>query len=333
MGGNAMSRGSAARRSARSAAVIAVLAALLEEGCAKLPKKPRSTATAPLTAAQIAELWVEPADIRARDLFHGPGGPALAPAAGSRFQFLKKDTKGYSWGWDVKDANGMEWSAKYGPEAHSEVVASRLVWAIGFHQPPTYFVERWEMQGGDGGPKPPSRFRPDLPGRRRAGEWSWRANPFVGTEPFRGLLVLMRILNNWDLLDRNTAIYDLDAPLEGARRWYVVIDLGASLGRTKIVPVSGTRNDIEDFEQQGFIKGVNDKGFVEFDDLGRFHRELFSELTPADVRWTCERLDRLDAKQWQDAFRAAGYKDEEAARFIRKIREKVAAGLALAPSR
>jgi hypothetical protein len=51
------------------------------------------------------------------------------------------------------------------------------------------------------------------------------------------------------------------------------------------------------------------------------------------VRWTCERLDRLGAKQWQDAFRAAGYKDDEAARFIRKIREKVAAGLALAPAR
>jgi len=329
-----MIRGSGAGRRARAAAALATIAVLLEEGCARLPKKPRSTAAAPLTPAQIAELWVEPESIAARDLFHGPGGAALAPPAGGRFQFLRKDTKGYSWGWDVKDASGTQWSAKYGPEAHSEVVASRLVWAIGFHQPPTYFVEKWELTGGDEpGPKPPSRFRPDLPGRRRAGEWSWRENPFVGTQPYRGLLVMMRILNNWDLLDRNTAIYDLDSPVEGAPRWYVVIDLGASLGRTKIVPVSGTRNDIEDFEQQGFIKGVNDKGFVEFDDLGRFHRELFGELTPADVRWTCERLERLTPKQWQDAFRAAGYKDDEAARFIRKIREKVAAGLALAPAR
>ena len=327
-------RGSITVGRMRAAAACAVLAVTLGAGCAKLPRKMRSTAAGPLTPAQLAELWTEPADIATRDLFHGPGGAALAPPAGGRFQFLKKDTKGYSWGWDVKDARGTEWSVKYGPEAHSEVVASRLVWAIGFHQPPNYFLEKWELVGGsEPGPKQPSRFRPDVPGRRKVGEWSWHENPFVGSQPYRGLLVMMRILNNWDLLDRNTAIFDLDAPLEGARRWYVVIDLGASLGRTKIVPVSGTRNDIEDFEQQGYIKGVNDKGFVEFDDLGRFHREMFSELTPADVRWTSERLDRLTPEQWNDAFRAAGYKDDEARRFIRKIREKVAAGLALAPAR
>ena len=307
--------------------------ALAAGGCAKLPRKMRSTAVAPLTPAQLSELWVEPEDIASRDLFYGPGGKALAPAPGSRFQFLKKDTKGFSWGWDVKDADGMEWAVKYGPEAHSEVVASRLVWAIGFHQPPTYFVERWELEDGpEPGAKPPSRFRPDLPGRKRVGEWSWHRNQFVDTQPYRGLLVLMRILNNWDLLDRNTAIYDLDAELEGARRWYVVIDTGASLGRTRIVPDSGTRNDIEDFEQQGFIKGVDSDGYVRFDDLGRFHRELFGKLTPADVKWTCERLDRLTPQQWSDAFRAAGYEDAVAARFIRKIREKVAAGLALSPA-
>ena len=327
-------RGSIAVRGTRAAAACAAIAAILGAGCAKLPRKMRSTAVGPLTPEQLAELWVEPADIATRDLLRGPGGAALAPAAGARFQFLKKDTKGYSWGWDVKDAGGTRWTVKYGPEAHSEVVASRLVWAIGFHQPPNYFVESWQLDGGpEPGVKPPSRFRPDLPGRRRVGEWSWHRNPFVGTQPYRGLLVMMRILNNWDLLERNTTIYDFDAPVEGARRWYVVIDLGASLGKTKIVPVSGTRNDIEDFEQQGFIKGVNADGFVEFDDLGRFHRELFGELTPADVRWTCERLDRLSAEQWKDAFRGAGYKDDEASRFIRKIREKVAAGLALAPAR
>jgi hypothetical protein len=321
-------------RARHAAAACAAAAVLLEEGCARLPHKMRSTATGPLTAAQAAELWVEPEDISVRDLFYGPGGPGLAPAPGARFQFLEKDTKGYSWGYDVKDAGGMEWSTKYGPEAHSEVVASRLAWAIGFHQPPMYHLDRWELVGGpDAGPGRPSRFRPKLPWQRRGGEWSWHANPFVGTAPYRGLLVLMRILNNWDLLDRNTAVFHLHPPVDGVPRWYVVIDLGASLGRTRIVPDSGTRNDVEDFEQQGFLKGVDGDGHVRFDDLGRWHRELFSELTPDDVRWTCQRLNRLTDRQWNDAFRAAGYDDATAARFIRRIREKVAAGLALAPAR
>lgn len=321
-------------RGRHAAAVCAAAAVLLGAGCSKLPRKVRSTADGPLPADRMAELWAEPADIASRDLIYGAGSAALAPAPGSAFRFVSKDTKGYSWGWDVKDAKGVEWSVKYGPEAHSEVAASRLLWAIGFHQPPVYFVEKWELRGGEEpGAKQPGRFRPKLPSQRRVGEWSWHENPFVGTPAYRGLLVMMRILNNWDLLDRNTAIYDLDAPAEGARRWYVVLDLGASLGRTKIVPVSGTRSDVDDFEQQGFIKGVDDEGHVRFDDLGRWHRELFSDLTPADVRWTCERLDRLTDQQWKDAFRGAGYPEDQAARFIRKIREKVAAGLALAPGR
>jgi hypothetical protein len=319
--------GSTHRRALAGAAL-----ALAAASCAKLPREMRSTAAAPLTAGELAQLWVEPADIASRDLFHGPGGAALAPAPGAVFDFLDKDTKGYSWGWDVKDSSGLEWSVKYGPEASSEVAASRLLWAIGFHQPPTYHLARWEMRGGgEEGVKPPARFRPKLPWQRRVGEWSWTRNQFVDTQPYRGLLVMMRIINNWDLLDRNTAIFDLDREEEGARRWYVALDLGASLGRTKIVPTSGSRSDVDDFERQGFVKGLDADGTVQFDDLGRFHRELFGDLSPADVRWTCERLDRLTDAQWSDAFRAAGYEDAVAARFIRKIRENVAAGLALAP--
>jgi hypothetical protein len=303
---------------------------LLCVGCTKMPRKVRSTAPGPLTAEQLAELWVEPADLAARDLFHGPGGPELMPKPGTAFRFKSKDTKGYSWGWEVVDGSGMEWSVKYGPEASAEVFASRVVWALGYHQPPTYHVTNWTLADGpEPGPKQPSRFRPLPPGWRRSGTWSWNQNPFVGTEAYRGLLVIMRVLNNWDLLDRNTATFDLPEAREGARRWYVVIDLGASLGRTRIVPVSGTRSDVEDFEQQGYIKGVDDKGKVRFDDLGRFHRELFGDLTVADVHWASRRLSRITPQQWDDAFRAAGYPQEQAQRFHKKIQQKIAQGLAL----
>jgi hypothetical protein len=40
-------------------------------------------------------------------------------------------------------------------------------------------------------------------------------------------------------------------------------------------------------------------------------------------------LARLSDQQWQDAFRAAGYTPEQAGRYVKKIKEKIAQGLAL----
>ena len=56
---------------------------------------------------------------------------------------------------------------------------------------------------------------------------------------------------------------------------------------------------------------------------------LFDNITPADVRWLCDRLNRLTDRQLQDAFRAGGYEREIADRFIKKLKQKAAEGLAL----
>jgi len=310
-------------------ALAVSVAALSATTCAH---SPRSTLDREPTAAELAELWMEPEDITKRDLFDGPGGPGLRPKPGTTFRFLSKDTKWYSWGWKVEDPGGMEWSAKYGPEAQSEVVVSRLLWAVGYRQPPTYYVEHWSLSGSDeDGPKTPCRFRPDTPGRKNLGPWRWARNPFVGTRPFGGLITLMRMVNNWDVMDRNNVIYEFKEPVEGARRWYVVKDVGASLGKTSalgFVEHQGSKNDVEGFEKQDFIKGVVG-GRVEFDDAGIQHRALYDDITVADVRWICERLNRLTPEQWKDAFRAARYPDDVADRFIRKLREKIAYGLSL----
>ena len=310
--------------------LVTTAVALTAVACASAP---RPTLPREPTAEEMAEFWVEPEDIRERDLFDGPGGPALRPKPGATYQFLSKDTKWYSWGWKVKDASGMEWNAKYGPEARSEVVVSRLLWAVGYHQPPTYYVEYWSLaDSNEDGPKTPCRFRPDTPGRKNLGPWPWRKNAFVGTRPYGGLITLMRMVNNWDLIDRNNVIYEFKEPVEGARRWYVVKDLGASLGKTSslgaLAPHQGSKNNVEDFEKQDFIKGV-DGDRVRFDDAGMRHRALYKNVTVADVRWISERLDRLTPEQWKDAFRAARYPDDVADRFIRKLREKVAYGLSL----
>ena len=47
------------------------------------------------------------------------------------------------------------------------------------------------------------------------------------------------------------------------------------------------------------------------------------------MRWAAERLSRISDRQLEDAFRAAEYEPELAQRFIRRLKQKIAEGLAL----
>ena len=306
---------------------LALVAATALAGCA-LPLAP-PPAKAP-TPDEMARFWVEPTDLAERDLFAGPWGLELAPDPAASYRFKGKKKQGlmgsFSPGYDVVGPGKIQWSAKQGPEAQAEVTASRLVWALGFHQPPVYFLEKWTLVGGTNpGEQTRARFRPDIADLDKVGEWGWQSNPFRATEAHRGLLVMMIMLNNSDLKSAQNVIYDLKAPREGAQRWYVVRDLGHSFGETG--KFRADRNDIVEFETEVFTKGVSN-GKVKFNWSG-FHKELVSHLTPADVHWTCERLGRLSDRQWADAFRAGGYAPELSERYIRRFKQKIAEGLAL----
>jgi hypothetical protein len=91
---------------------------------------------------------------------------------------------------------------------------------------------------------------------------------------------------------------------------------------------AGQPNDLEDFEQQGFIKAVTGDR-VEFDYNG-LYGPIVETVTPDDVVWTCRLLSRLSDEQWRAAFTAGGYPPDQAARFIAKLKSKIAEGLALA---
>jgi hypothetical protein len=104
-----------------------------------------------------------------------------------------------------------------------------------------------------------------------------------------------------------------------------VQDLGAALGKSKIA--LGSRNNLEDFEAEGFIEGVED-GRVKFDFHGR-HSRLRNDLTPEDVVWACRLLSNLSHRQLDTIFKTAGYSPHERRRFIAKIEEKVEQGLSL----
>jgi hypothetical protein len=312
-----------------------VIVSVAVAGCSRSLQTVEVTPDRP---ASIAELWRDPGDITKRDLFHGAGGAEHAPRQRT-FAFVAEDTSGYSPGFDVRDDRGVEWSVKTGPEAQSEVAASRILWAMGFHQPPTYYLEEWSLSGATSGPQQAGRFRPELKSQTVTGDWPWHANPFVGRREFGGLIVTNLIINSWDWKTSNNKIYDLGEPVDGVSRWFVVRDLGASFGKFTYPTIlrwfrlrgfgQGSRNDIDDFEQLGFIKSIDrERSRVEFDYRG-IYRDVISSVTPDDVRWACERLDKISDAQWRDAFRAAGYSPQHGARFVSKIEEKIAQGLRL----
>ena len=89
------------------------------------------------TETDVARLWQEPHDLGARNLYYGPGGHELMPDQATTFALIATDKTGYSPGYDVRGPDGMEWSVKIGPEAQPEVAVSRILWALGYHQPPT----------------------------------------------------------------------------------------------------------------------------------------------------------------------------------------------------
>ena len=285
----------------------------------------RSTQPTPPTPEQMAELWHAPETNR--DLFWGPGGERLAPDPNATYKVLEVKRGGFSMGMTVEDGK-RKFSAKMPPEATTEVVASRLLWGVGYHQPPIYYLGKWNADGApDPNPQLPARFReakPDLHGLEANGTWSYYENPFVGTRELNGLLVLQVMLGNSDLKDEQNALYMLKEPFEGASRWYVPRDLGQSFGRTGVL--DAPRGDVKVFEDTPFIKGMAGQ-HVRFEYRGR-HARLVDRMKPEDVRWICEKLQRLTPRQWDDAFRAGGYAPEIANRYITRLKQKIAEGLA-----
>lgn len=313
----------AARRRLRVAAGVLVAAAAAAVLAANQSTSSK-TGRAPL-----AELWRDPGNIAAKDLRFGRGGRALMPSADVEYAFKDSDLKGYSAGYDVVDPHGRAWDVKTGDEGQPEVIASRLLWAVGYHQPIVYFVPEWRMKNGPVSKPSSGRFRLSSD-HETEGEWSWTENPFVGTRQLKGLIVANLILNNWDLKPSQNRIYtrvrgSRFGAHAGPRRWFVVQDLGASLGKTGW-PV-GNRNNIDDFESQRLVLGVQD-GRIQFDYHAR-HKELLADITPADVVWICRLLDRITDAQWADLFAGAHMSDADGRRYTRKIKSKIQEGLAL----
>ncbi len=67
---------------------------------------------------------------------------------------------------------------------------------------------------------------------------------------------------------------------------------------------------------------------VDFD-FHTIYDSVVDLVRPSDVRWTADLLGRVTDAQWEDAFRSADYSPDVRARYIRKIKAKIAEGLAV----
>ena len=258
--------------------VPAAIAAVAVAACARQVRHVQLTPDAP---AVISELWQAPRE--PRDLFHGPGGEGSVPRE-QTFTFVAEDTTGWSPGFDVRDDSGVEWSVKTGPG--SAIRSGYVAYLVGNRISSTADVLSGELvvEGRAHRYTGGGRFRPRRARPRGVGDWPWHENPFVGTPEFGGLVVANLLLTSWDWKTSNNKIYQLDKPVNGvtAGSWCAI---SARRSAEFTYPTllkwfrlrgfgQGTRNDLPGFEEQGFIRRIDD-GDVEFELQGHLPRRHF----------------------------------------------------------
>jgi hypothetical protein len=329
------------------AVVLALMLSVAPPGSsiANAGRRPRGK-NGPITDTGATELlWRNPVDIASRNLFYGPGGRRHAPP--NTFIFVKEDLKGSNPKFVVRDLSGVKWKIKLGPEARPETAASRLVWAAGYFANEDYFVARVRVESlpvhlhrgqkyiQPGGTVLNVRLKRYLRTEKKTGYWRWRQNPFTDTRELFGLRVMMALINNWDLKDDNTSVYDE----KGSGQVYLVSDLGSSFGTTgQSWTDRRTKGNLRSYRHSRFFRKIT-SSYVDFNvptrpalnylfDLPEFITDLRSRwvgrhIPRADVRWIGQILARLSPSQIRDAFQASGYSPAEAEGFTQVVERRI----------
>lgn len=248
-------------------------------------------------------MW-ESVNIGERDLFWGPGGQKFFPIL-EKSEYIGRQTGGNNLKHRIKDGAGREWVVKIADESQPETAAVRLLWGIGYKTEINYLIPKLEIAKVGNYTNVRFEARPDH--IKRGDRWSWTDNPFLGTNEFEGLKIMMVIFNNWDLKDENNVVLK-----DGDEHHYVISDLGASFGRLAKESFSRSGRSVnkpEHYSESNFIKQIKD-GHIEFDYRG-IAENLVKRVKIEHGRWLADLLLQLTDKQIEDAFRAAKYDNED----------------------
>ncbi len=304
----------------------------------------------PVQEAQLQHpvLWEDPGAIADKDLFLGRGGTEHQPKA--PFTFISEDRNGTNPKFDARDADNKKWRVKLGSEARPEVVASRLLWAVGYFVNEDYILPQATVanlqlkRGRDlvhGSQITDARFERKPGEQKKIGIWEWKSNPFKDSKEFNGLRVMMAVMNNWDLKDVNNAVYQDD---KHDRQIFLVSDIGATFASNdEHVHHDTDKGNLQSFEHSKFITKKTDKD-VSFGTpmlpaglllrqgpvlLGETVRRsaidwIGHDIPVADARWVGGLLGQLTHKQLEDAFRAGDFPDAEREAFVQIVEQRIA---------
>ncbi|MGH9312352.1 MAG: hypothetical protein ACRD1S_04045 [Vicinamibacterales bacterium] len=276
-------------------------------------------------------LWREPGALSGRDLFWASGAAERAPR--EPFDFQEEDTSGTQPKVVVKDVQGVMWDVKLGVEARAEIAANRIIWALGYLVEETYFVAEGTIHGARGLKRADNHITTD--GRFRAARfkrrdprlteirerWAFDQNPFLGQRDLSGLVILMTLINNWDIEGaRNNAILRTTRADGSIEHWYIVADLGATFGKMGPRLSSHTKWHLEDFLAEDFIKRTaRDHIELDYDGL-----EPTLGVVPIEhARWFGGLAAQLSEAQLRRAFEAAGATAAEIDGFSTKVAAKI----------
>jgi hypothetical protein len=119
------------------------------------PKAAIAEGSAP--GSDISELWEAPVDLAREDLLNGSWDTTHSPDPHAIFTFARLKRRGVNPGVVVTDPLGRRWHVKQrgrndaGAEGPVEVFLSRVLSAVGYHQPPMYFLPSFTHDKRPGG--------------------------------------------------------------------------------------------------------------------------------------------------------------------------------------
>jgi hypothetical protein len=275
----------------------------------------------PLAGSPV--MW-ERVNISRRDLFYGPGGKDMMPDL-SRVTFIKEEKGGHNKKYRIRDGSGKIWVAKLGREAQPETAAVRLMWALGYKTEINYLVPTITIPGKGTFRNVRLEARPD--NIERLDEWKWKKNPFIGTREFQGLKIMQVFLTNWDIVDVQNKILQVEGR-NGRELHYIISDLGATFGKLGnnnlpiIYRLGRKTGKPSAYIKTSLVREVEEDGRVRLAYKGK-NRWLFKDIMVEDVDWLSRLLLQLSDKQIRDAFRAANYSPGDINTLTQAVKNKI----------